>query len=249
MLVKLLSDLHIEAAPFKYVDHGEQVLVLAGDIGEGERGLAWAWQNVPDHIRVLYVPGNHCYYSNDYTKLNAKFRKWNRANNHITVLLNDVYTSDNWDVEFVGSTLWTDFDLYGNQLLHAMAWKRGLNDSLYILNNDKRIQAHDFIRWNKNSMKFLKKVTDTPTHKTRVLITHYCAELSVAHQYKGDACTPGFATKIPQEIHEKFKFHFHGHTHSSMDYQMPYGTIVKCNPRGYGYENVGGFNDEMVLDI
>jgi hypothetical protein len=34
-----------------------------------------------------------------------------------------------------------------------------------------------------------------------------------------------------------------------MQYEMPYGTKVFCNPKGYGAENMGGFNEELVLDI
>ena len=250
MLVKLYSDLHLYYSnPFRYIDHGEHVCILAGDISEGMNGVNWAIKNIPSHIRVLYVPGNHEYYGHNYTLLNNKFIKHNRLNTHVTVLMEDVFTTDQWDVEFVGTTLWCDFNLYNNQPLHQEMWRTGLNDSVYITDRGKRITADHFKRWNKKSLKFLRRVAETPTDKTRVLITHYCPDLSVAARYRGDPLTPGFATKIPQDIHEKFKFHFHGHTHASMDYEYQYGTIVKCNPRGYGMENVGAFNEELVLDI
>jgi hypothetical protein len=71
----------------------------------------------------------------------------------------------------------------------------------------------------------------------------------VAPRYRNDELTPGFATHIPVETHETFDFHFHGHTHDSMKYEYPFGTKVFCNPKGYGMENVSGFNQELVLDI
>lgn len=249
MLIKLISDLHLEASNFRYVDHGEHVCVLAGDAGEGMRGVNWALANIPSHIQVFYVPGNHEYYGNNYPLLNKMFRDHNKKCTHVRVLMQEVITKDSWDVEFVGTTLWTDFNLYGNAPLHERAWAQGLNDSVWMRNGDRRVNADDFKKWNKASLRFLKKVAATPTEKTRILITHYCFEMSVSARYRGDPLTPGFATKIPVDIHEKFAYHMHGHTHDSMNYQMPYGTKVICNPRGYGMENVGAFNGELVLDI
>lgn len=248
MLVKCISDLHLHGtAPFRYVDHGEYVCVLAGDIAEGVNGLAWAMAKIPQHIKVLYVPGNHEYYGHDYALLNARFRAHNRMGTNVHVLLNETVTIG--DVDFVGTTLWADFNLYGNQELYAKEWYLGLNDSIYIRNNGGRIGPADFIRWHDEAKWFIKNTCETPTTNTRVLITHYCHELSVAPQYRNDPLTPGFAVKIPVDMHEKFKVHFHGHTHASFDYETNYGTRVVCNPRGYGAENLNGFNDELVIDI
>lgn len=248
MLVKLLSDLHIYGKnPFRYVDHGEYVCVLAGDIAEGTHGLEWALGNIPQHIKVLYVPGNHEYYGQDYSALNARFRHHNKQDTHVKMMLNDV--CEIGEVEFVGTTLWTDFKLYNNQAAHSHIWRSGLNDSRYISDNSYRIRPGHFIDWNAQSLAFLKQVTETPTNKIRVLITHYCPDLSVAPKYRNDPLTPGFATHIPVDIHEKFAFHFHGHTHDSMHYDYPYGTTVICNPKGYGAENFNAFNSELVLDI
>lgn len=251
MLVKLLSDLHLHGNdPFYYVDHGESVCVLAGDISEGMQGVYWAEATIPQHIKVIYVPGNHEYYGRDYSRLNQKFREFNNfGNTHVKVMLNDTVMLN--DVEFVCSTLWTDFDVYNNQPLHALAWKNGLNDSRWIKNCDEPIQAQDLINWNEEALEYIGRIAHQtrPSNVVRVLVTHYCPEFSVARKHRGDQLTPGFATKIPVHIHGAFDFHFHGHTHTSMDYEMPYGTKVKCNPKGYGYENGGAFNEELVLDI
>lgn len=248
MLVKLLSDLHLTGNdPFRYTDHFEHVCVLAGDISEGMHGVEWAVARIPEHIQVLYVPGNHEYYMHEYNALNARFAHHNTRGTHVTVLLDDVVTIG--DVEFAGSTMWTNFALYGNPIRHAFSWKTGLADSRWITYNERALRPQDFMDWNAKSLAFLRKVTETPTDKTRVLITHYCPDLSVAPKYRNDPLTPGFATHIPVDIHEKFAFHFHGHTHCSMNYEYPYGTKVVCNPRGYGYENANAYNPELVLDI
>jgi hypothetical protein len=248
MLVKLLSDLHLHGNdPFRYVDHYEHVCVLAGDISEGMDGVNWALARIPDHIQVLYVPGNHEYYGQDYSALNARFAHHNTRNTHVHVLLEEVKTISN--VDFVGTTLWTDFNLYDNQVRAAVQWKNGLNDSRWIKCDGGPIGPQHFLDWNHKSLAFLQDVANTPTENTRVLITHYCPNLSVAPKYRNDPLTPGFATHIPVNVHDKFQFHFHGHTHCSMQYEYSYGTKVICNPRGYGYENLNAFNEELVLDI
>jgi hypothetical protein len=248
MLVKLLSDLHLHNNyPFRYMDHGEAVCILAGDISEGMNGVNWALACIPDHIQVLYVPGNHEYYGYDVDKLNLAFYNHNLRDTHVHVLLDKSYFTD--EIEFVGTTLWTDFGLYNNPIRHALFWRSGLNDSRWIMCKDRSISAQHFLDWNARSIAFLRSVAETYTDKTRVLITHYCPDLSVAPKYRNDPLTPGFATHIPVEIHEKFQYHFHGHTHVSMKYEYPYGTKVFCNPRGYGVENHSAFNQELVLDI
>ncbi len=248
MLVKLLSDIHLHGNhPFRYTDHGEYVCVLAGDISEGMNGVKWALACIPNHIKVLYVPGNHEYYLHDYTKLNTEFYLHNSRDTNVQVLL-DGYVEIG-DVQFVGTTLWSDFNLYGKPDKHAVEWYYGLNDSRWIEDEGKGIGVEHFKRWNARSLSFLRAIAETPTDKTRVLITHYCPDLSVAPKYRNDPLTPGFATHIPVEIHEKFNYHFHGHTHCSMNYEYSYGTKVFCNPRGYGYENANAFNQELVLDI
>ena len=57
--IHLLSDLHLEFAPFVPQVSSADVVVLAGDIGVGSQGMQWA-KEVFD-IPVLYVAGNHEY--------------------------------------------------------------------------------------------------------------------------------------------------------------------------------------------
>lgn len=249
MLVKLLSDLHLHGSdPFKYVDHGEEVCVLAGDISEGMHGVHWAELAIPSHIQVIYVPGNHEYYNQDYALLQERFKVYNSRGSHVQVLDKECLSIRH--VDFVCATLWTDFDVYKNQPLHAQAWKRGLNDAHYIKYGGDYLNPNNFVRWNKEALTFLSGEANKVLQPdaVRVLVTHYCPELSVAPRWRGHMLTPGFATKIPSYIYDKFDFHFHGHTHDSMDYEH-LGVKVKCNPRGYGSENFTGFNEELVLDI
>jgi len=242
MLVKVLSDLHlgIMSNDLDYVDQGERVCILAGDIAEGMRGVNWAIANIPEHIQVLYVPGNHEYYGHNYFELQKNFDRHNQSNTHVTVLDNAVVTVDG--IRFAGSTLWTNFMVYKNTQA-TIDWAFGLNDSRWIKYGNKTINAYDVISLNTDALEFLSKIKDVD-----VLITHYCPHTSESPKWKGHKLTPGFITEIPENIHRKFKYHIHGHTHDSFDYELSYGTRVICNPKGYGYEN-SDFNEELVLNI
>lgn len=241
MLVKILSDLHLHPMQndFRYVDHGERVCILAGDISEGMRGVNWALANIPYHIDVLYVPGNHEYYGHDYIELQKSFNQHNLSNTHVSVLDNAVVEVGG--IKFAGTTLWTDFLLYNNPMSPHM-WKEMLNDSVWMKYGGRKMTANDFINLNTEAMDFLGKV------KADVLITHYGPQYSESPRWKGHPATPSFLTKLPYKLHRKFRYHIHGHTHSPFDYEAPCGTRVICNPRGYGYE-VPGFNEELVINI
>lgn len=243
MLVKIISDLHLHPLQndFKYVDHGEQVCILAGDISEGMRGVNWATNNIPNRVHVLYVPGNHEFYGHDYVELLRNFKAHNRANNtNTTILVNE--SIEVCGKIFAGTPLWTDFALYNNAPKAELDWLYGLNDHTWIKFGGRRILASDVVELNREALSFLRHVD------ADVLITHYGPEFSESPRWKGHFLTPGFLTKVPQNIHKKFKYHIHGHTHNNFDYETPYGTRVICNPRGYSGEALN-FNGELVINI
>jgi Icc-related predicted phosphoesterase len=245
MKIRIFSDLHASRRNFyNYNYANEDLIVAAGDIAEGMNGIKFLEAVTSPHTPVLYVPGNHEYYGENYYELNDKFRAHNaKRESHVKVLLNEVYETS--DVVFVGSTLWTDFDVYGTQDFSAKRWKSGLNDSIYIRTDNGGLQSDDVIHWNHEAINFIDSVKSP---KKMVLITHYCPELSSHPQWRGSDLNPGFITKIPERIHNKFDLHIHGHTHNSMHYRSFGGPLVICNPKGYGDEN-HEFDPSLVLEV
>lgn len=67
MKLLILSDLHLDVAPMalehegRRIDRDADLVVLAGDIDEGTRGLRWARASFPDKP-IVYVAGNHEFY-------------------------------------------------------------------------------------------------------------------------------------------------------------------------------------------
>ena len=107
-----LSDLHLEFTGYK-PDHlpsqGEDLVVLAGDIGVGVKGIRWAKDTFRDR-EVVYVLGNHEFYGNDFVGL-VDYAKNYAAGSNVNVLECDSIEIDG--LRILGCSLWTDFKLFG----------------------------------------------------------------------------------------------------------------------------------------
>jgi predicted phosphodiesterase len=107
MKLHILSDIHIEFAPFQIPETDADVIITAGDIGVGLEGVLWAkeqYKNKP----VIYVPGNHEYYQHDISLIDQLKAS---STENVRILDNEMCIID--DVRFLCATLWTDFALYG----------------------------------------------------------------------------------------------------------------------------------------
>jgi predicted phosphodiesterase len=74
MRIGVLSDLHREFGHVKLPDAAADVVVLAGDIDRGTKGVAWTRQALPD-VPVLYVAGNHEHYDERIGRLHEKLKE------------------------------------------------------------------------------------------------------------------------------------------------------------------------------
>ena len=64
MKLHIMSDVHLEFSTFEPPATDADVVVLAGDIGIGAKGVYWARSVFPDK-QILYVPGNHEFYDTE----------------------------------------------------------------------------------------------------------------------------------------------------------------------------------------
>lgn len=72
MKLLVYSDLHLDLCPLKLQLDPDflqtiDVVVLAGDITEGTKGLPWARETFPDKA-IIYVDGNHEFYRQNWDK-------------------------------------------------------------------------------------------------------------------------------------------------------------------------------------
>ena len=101
MRIRVLSDLHREFGHVKLPEVAADVVVLAGDIDRGTKGIAWARQAFPD-VPVLYVAGNHEHYDERIGRLHEKLRDAAGGSN-VRILENETFEVDGY--RFFGATL------------------------------------------------------------------------------------------------------------------------------------------------
>lgn len=250
----IFSDLHVDVnartpwvIPEPRPEH--DVIIIAGDICQGlQRGVNWINEHGFNRKPVIYVPGNHEYYGFDFDAERAAGHRAAAQFPNIHVLDRDAITIQN--VVFVGATLWTDYQLYGERSVDAamMRAERAMNDHRVIQRQDRLWETSDALAEYEQSAKWLNMQLDAYGDKC-VVVTHTAPSLrSIATQYKADLLSAAFASNLDHVV-ERARLWVHGHTHIGRDYQLG-GCRVIGNPRGYVQfgEDVG-FNPTLICEF
>ena len=251
MNLKILSDLHIEHGEPRHLDaikHGdEDVLICAGDVSNnGPRGLYWLRARFPD-TRIVFVPGNHEYYCGKaINELNEEMIHHGKSLG-IDVLINDSVEIDG--VEFIGSTLWSNFGDSPFSHESRIMSERYVNDFRLIRVNDtERLRAYYVeTKLFDPAYNFLSKALHSE-NENQVVITHFApAHGSIAKQFAGDPITPYFVNNIEELITRRSALFIHGHTHTAFDYQLSDSRVI-CNPSGYRGEG-SQFDPNLIVEV
>ena len=260
MKLLLLSDLHLEFAPFtpdpQAIDEAD-VVVLAGDIDLGARAARWAADTF-EGKPVIYIAGNHEFYGGHWEGTLHDLREACQIAN-IHFLENDPVTITG--VRFLGCTLWTDFDYFqyrGRERRKGamQAGQRGLNDFRLIeasplkgTNPDafaRTVTPQHMLLRHQESVAWLRKELPKGDADKTVAVVHHCPRAeSVAARWRDHPLTPCFASRLPDELLAQAALWVHGHTHDSFNYQIG-PTRVVCNPRGY--PRAGGASENPAFD-
>ncbi len=255
MKIHVLSDLHNEFKVFQPPATDADVVVLAGDIGVGPKGVAWAKKSFPDK-RVVYIPGNHEFYRNHIGKMLQAMRA-EAALSQVHVLDNDEVVIDG--VRFLGTTLWTDFALFGTTSIATALKTVGANlqDFNYnILYGEGRVPGYFTPEQSKAlheiSVCWLRDKLKEPFKGPTVVVTHHApAKESIAARYSSDILSAAFASDLSHLLGPADLW-IHGHVHDSFDYVLS-STRVICNPRGYpqyvGNQENQNFSPNLVVKL
>lgn len=252
MRLLVLSDLHLEVwrqfvPKFDTSASRPDIVVLAGDIHTKARAPGWAASVFP-HVPVIYVAGNHEFYGGTLDQTNfairdecAKFK-----NVHYLDCGEFIYQG----VRFLGTTLWTDFSLFGPHNRSTVMAKAGhvMNDYQLIRLASacyRKLRPEDTAKLHAEQKAWLAEKLDERFDGPTVVVTHMApSRRSVAPEYAADAVSAAFASCI-DELVSKARVWVHGHTHTSFDYEIGQCRVI-ANP--LGYMRRGGNAENVAFD-
>ncbi len=224
MKLQLLSDLHLETEAFDPEPApGAELLVLAGDIDSSwagyERFRGWP-------VPVLVVAGNHEFDGRDVDEALTDFRRFidglgfvflERAEHRHTA-------ADGRVVRFLGTTRWSDFDLFG-----AAQRARAERAAAYfqrVMRATRHGQPFDAAAVREEGLRcrdWLAQQLERPAPGVdrTVVSTHFAPSLKSADPRYGPQ--PGTASfcNADDDLIVRADLWLHGHLHCRHDYTVP----------------------------
>jgi predicted phosphodiesterase len=251
--LNVLSDLHLTLGPPRAPDNDADVVILAGDVARPPEAIAWARQLAKP---VLYVPGNHEFYGGSVDATLRALREL-AAGTNVRVLDDDDAAIDG--VRFVGSTLWTDFNLFGTagERDVAMEEARHFMRDFTRINRDDDTQTpftpEDSAARFRIHAGYLEERLRVAAQGPTVVVTHHApSRRSVHPRFAPSRLNACFVSDLEHLLDgTRVQLWVHGHTHDSFDYVVN-GTRVVCNPRGYaknGVDENARFDVNFCVDV
>jgi predicted phosphodiesterase len=247
MKLHILSDLHLGQGALALPPTEADLVILAGDIARPPQAVAWASQLGKP---VLYVLGNHEFYGGSIETTAAQFKALS-AGSGVRLLDDESVVIGN--LRFLGSTLWTDFLLFGEGEQREAA----IADAVRFMRDYSRIKTGDdpqaVLHPRDTAARFqrhaawlageLARPHDGPT----VVITHHAPSTRSIHpRFEASLLNACFVSRAEHLLDgDRARLWIHGHTHDSFDYTVN-GTRVVCNPRGYASHE--GVNENAAFD-
>lgn len=254
MKIAVGSDLHVEFGDITLKnDNDADLLILAGDIcvlkhlhtnaSYGDVARNFFKRISAEFPRILYVMGNHEHYGGDFAKSKQYFESFCEDHSVHNITLMDKETVEVDGYQFIGGTLWTDFnDMDAYTMFNA---EKAMNDYRGVKNTDdktiwKFLPKHA-LRDHCDMRGYLQTCMDNYKEARRtdnkiVVITHHAPSKNSIHEkYQNDHLMNGnFASDMDRFITDnpQIQLWIHGHMHDEFDYGIG-GTRVLCNPRGY----------------
>lgn len=251
MKFQLFSDLHLEMGDsFNPPDSDADVIILAGDINTGLKGLEYAVELIKHFGKdVIYVPGNHEFYRYDIGLLREEMQLFAKAHPKLHLLDNDTVTIHG--TRFIGSTLWTDYALDESfdkqKTMDFISFY--LNDHRLIKNGDNRFIPQDALVLHQEAKLFLQERLREQFEGKTVVVTHHAPSLICHHpDFEMDEMAAAFISDCNDLLQYADVWCF-GHTHANVDMDI-IGCRVVSNQKGYFHERMPHpFRPKLLIQV
>jgi len=253
MKLNILSDLHLGVCGMQRPCNEADLVVLAGDIARPREAACWA---LGFDKPVVCVLGNHEFYGGSIVGASAELKRL-CAGTRVHVLDDDEIIIDG--VRFLGSTLWTDFGLFGDGNEQAAA----MEEAKRLMRDFSRIRLSgaesapfspaDSAALFERHAGWIDRRLDAPHAGPTVVITHHApSRRSIHPRFAGSLLNACFVSDAERLLGaDRVQWWIHGHTHDSFDYVV-HGTRVLCNPRGYAKAGVSEnprFDPDFIVHV
>jgi predicted phosphohydrolase len=248
--LQIASDLHIEYKnditpdPLTMITPVADVLILAGDIGslyKLEQLNKFLDRLCPHFDVVLYIPGNHEYYSIEgyppvtMAVLSQRLKHLQNSISNLYILNKDCVTIGN--VCIAGCTLWSEPTV---KIPRYIVRLENTSDEKYksMFNTD--------VQFIKDSVKYAKQ------NKLRlIVVTHHCPTYRVLEgTTKRDKFSSLYASALDHMLSkEDIETWICGHTHENFDFVTVDGTRVVGNQKGKPKDRVNNFSKQFTINI
>lgn len=246
MKIEYYSDIHNEfrrenlwyPPSYKVEDNSNTILLLVGDVDSNpDRLFSYLEVLGKEYQEVVFIPGNHEYYGNDYTKLSSRFYAGtSEVSDNIHTLDNDYVfftTTRGKRVLLLGSTLWTDFR---QNYVSEMIAKHNIQDFSAIRMGSSRFTPYDCSMLFNKSTEYLTSCINLLHSSVDIVIvaTHFPPSDTLAHRGFPSAgpIADYFCPNIDIQMFKRVDYWIYGHTHDSIDTEI-YGCKVLSNQIGY----------------
>lgn len=265
MKIRVLSDLHLECDEPEAIPHVDaDLIVLAGDIHNHAEGIRWAAETFGDKTPVVYVPGNHEYYDGEFGALEVAMRDAAAGVDNVHYLNSAALTDPDEHWRVLGTTLWTDFELFGGSKEEIAAsiaaaekvmldfrgpiqvtWPSSATGTAGASEGSRLFTAADTLALHAHARDWLEQQLAEPFTGKTIVVTHHAPHrASLADRFANDLSSAGFISHLTDLVGPPVALWIHGHTHTAFDY-VANGTRVVCNPRGYVSRRSGRLENEQ----
>lgn len=274
--LQIWSDLHLEynKEDEPLVDPNADVLILAGDIGQGEMALPFIKKQLAASptVQILYVLGNHEFHHHVYENVREFWAKVKL--DRLFVLDNETVTLHG--IHFLGCTLWSDFAT--NHVATKRRAQRSVHDytriqkrANYLRNFERassnqvpeiptrRLTVDDTIQHHKEALSWLNRELyaigkkDDDNRPPVVVVTHHLPTFnSISDDFANWPLNGAFASHLDYLFkRHRIDIWIHGHVHCSKDYMLNKTRII-CNARGFvrnGVVQNPRFNSALIINV
>ena len=223
------------------------VAVVAGDVHRPLHRSVEALAPVAQRMQVVYVPGNRDYYQCGPMRNEEDRARASAAKLGINLLLDESVTLGS--TRFLGSTLWTDYALDGDQAASKARAQASMNDHNAIeAEPGRRFTPDDALARHKAGRMFIATALSGAHRCPTVVVTHHAPHPD-SDGGRRTALTPAFASDLTPLLSGASApdLWVHGGLHRNCDYAIG-RTRILSNSRGYPGENAA-FDPALTVDV